>query len=354
MLVAAAGLSRLLQADLPRVSLIFGDEPLLVEETCDSFRRRARQLGYEERQVMTVETGFDWGSLLEAAISMSLFSARRLIDLRLPSGRPGDAGAKALTQYCDAPHADTALMVICGRLDGRTKQTKWYKTLERAGIAVEHKAVPAAQLPAWIRSRVKSKDLDIEQDACTLLASYTEGNLLAAAQEIEKLGLLYPEEKVIRCIQVTESITDNARFDIFTLVDDCVAGNAGKVLRSLNGLRQEGAEPVLIVWALAKQVRTLYRLSTALAAGQAKAGLFKAFRIWPKHVPAINAALKRYDRHDWARLLRCIGRLDRVLKGRESGNLWQNLEQVCLSVAGLGIISGEESQKCYTLTRKST
>lgn len=338
MSLGAGELSEQPKTDLPRITLVFGDEPLLVEETADAVRSRALQLDYNERLVMAAEVGFDWGQLTETTLSMSLFSARRLIDLRLPTGKPGDAGSQALIRYCESPIPDTAMLVVCGRLDTRAKQAKWFKAVDRAGVVVEHKPIAAAQLPAWIRSRVHAKGMDIEREAITLLAHYLEGNLLAAAQEIDKLVLLAAEGGIIRYTDVEDSITDNARFNVFALTDHCLAGDAAKALRSLNGLRQEGVEPVLIVWALAKQVRTLYCLATGMAAGQPKTQLFKTFRIWAKQAPLVTAALSRFGQHGCVCLLQKMAHLDKVLKGRETGNIWQALEHACLSVCGTDVV----------------
>ena len=317
------------------MTLVFGDEPLLIEETSDRVRNQALQLGYQERLVLTAEPGFDWSQLTETTLGMSLFSERRLIDLRLPSGKPGDAGGKALIRYCESSIADTALLVICSsRLDAAAKRSKWYKAIERSGEVVDHKPITAAQLPSWIKSRVNAKGMDIERDAVALLVHYLEGNLLAAAQEIDKLALLTAEQGIIRSADVEDCITDNARFDVFVLTDHCLKGDATKALRSLSGLRREGVEPILIVWALAKQVRTLYCLATGLAAGRPKAQLLKAFGVWAKQIPLVNAALSRFTHSDWTHLLRRTAHLDRVVKGRESENIWQMLEYFCLSLCG--------------------
>lgn len=283
-----------------------------------------------------MEAGFDWGSLTATAQSMSLFARRRLLDLRLPAGKPGDAGSQAIVQICESGSEDTALMIVCGRLEARTRQVKWFKAVERAGLVIEHKQVPAAQLPAWVSARAKARGLDLDSDAVTLLAHYVEGNLLAAAQEIDKLILLRRGEGTVGYDEVSTSITENARFSIFVLTDHCMAGNTRQALRCLRGLRQEGVEPVLITWALAKQVRTLYRVAAGLEAGQQQAQLFKSLRVWYKQVPLTTAALARHRNDDWARLLGQMAHLDRVVKGRAEGDAWHALEQACLLFCGGG------------------
>ena len=324
--------------ELARVTLVFGDEPLLVEEAADDVRAAALVLGFDELLVLTVEPKFDWSRLDEAANSLSLFAARRLIDLRMPGGKPGDAGSQALARFCASAAADTAMLLICGRLDGRTRQAKWFKAIEKAGRLAAQKSVPQHQLPAWIRARARAKGLNIDQDAAMLLSHYTEGNLLATAQEIDKLELLGSEPGVISYDDVAGSITDNARFNVYTLVDHCLAGDAAKAARSLTGLRHEGIEPIIIVWALANQVRTLYGLSRAVAAGRPRAQLFKSFRIWSQRAPLVNSALDRFGERGWAARLQEIARLDRILKGRESGFIWSSLEHTCLSLCNTSYV----------------
>lgn len=326
-------LNKQLADGLPSVTLVFGDEPLLVEESCDAVRGRAQELGYE-RLVISAESAADWDRLLETSHSLSLFSTCRLIDLRLPTGKPGDAGGRALVQYCQSAPQDTALLIAGARLDRRARQAKWYKEVERVGAVIEHKALAAERLPVWIRARAESRGMDLQRDAEVLLAHYLEGNLLAAAQEIDKLALLSDATGRVHTAEVERSITDNARFNIFSLVDHCLAGNDYKALRTLNGLRREGVEPVLLVWALAKQVRTLYCLSTALEAGESRAQLFKKYRIWTKQASMIGTALNRIGARGWADLLHRLAHVDRVLKGRASGNIWHALEQACMSVCG--------------------
>jgi DNA polymerase-3 subunit delta len=318
--------------ELARVTLVFGDEPLLIEEAADEVRSSALALGFEERLVLTVEPKFDWSRLDEAANSMSLFAARRLIDLRMPGGKPGDAGSQALVRFCVSTQADTALLLICGRLDGRTRQAKWFKAIEKTGRLAAQKSVPPPRLPSWIQARARAKGLTIDQDAAMLLSHYTEGNLLATAQEIDKLELLESEPGAIRYDDVAGSITDSARFNVYALVDHCLAGDAAKAVRSLTGLRHEGIEPIIIVWTLANQVRTLYGLSRAVAAGRPRAQLFKSFRIWSQRAPLVNSALDRFGERGWAARLQEIARLDRILKGRDPGFIWSGLEQACLAL----------------------
>lgn len=323
--------------DKDQVTLVFGDEPLLVEETADAIRAGAQEAGYDERLVMSVEPGFDWGRLEEAARSMSLFSSRRLIDLRLPTGKPGD-GARALTLYCEAPPADTMLLIVSGRLDWATRKSKWFKAVEKAGRVIEKKPVPASQLSGWIMARARERGIRLEKEAATLLSHFTEGNLLAAAQEVDKLKLLAAEQATIGYDDVAGSITDNARFNVFTLVDYCLAGDAVRAMRSLDGLQKEGVEPIIIAWALATQIRTLYRLSLAIESGEPRAQAMRSLRIWAKQAPLVNKALDRLGPDGWGSVLQDAAALDRVLKGRAPGSVWAGIERICLSMCRIGCV----------------
>jgi DNA polymerase-3 subunit delta len=320
------------------VTLVFGDEPLLVEEAADSLRHEAHAAGFDERLVLTVEPGFDWGALDEAARSMSLFSSRRLIDLRMPTGKPGDQGTRALARYCDRPPDDTLLLIVAGRLDARTRKSKWFKTVEKAGRLIERKQVAVSKLPGWIVARARDRGLSMEKDAALLLSHFTEGNLLAAAQEIDKLKLLSPEQGSIGSEDVAESITDSARFSAYTLVDHCLAGDAVRAMRSLTGLRNEGVEPVLILWVLANQIRTLYRICRAIEAGQPRAQALKSFRVWSRQVALVNQALGRLDSAALASMLQDAAALDRVLKGRAQGSVWAGIERLCLAMCQIGCV----------------
>jgi DNA polymerase-3 subunit delta len=335
-------LAQRLAKDLPAVLLLHGAEPLMIEESCDVIRRAALERGFGERISMTVGPRFEWDQIREHSQSLSLFSSRTLLELRLPSGRPGEPGARAITEFCDHPPPDTVLLVIAGRLEGRVKQSRWVKALQKCGAVVEHPALESDRLPHWIRARLKSRGLNADDQAVKLLSYYLEGNLLAAAQEIDKLALLCADGR-LTADRVISSIGDHARFTVYTLVDACLSGNVPKALRMLNSLRAEGTEPVLINWALSREIRNLARVSAGLARGEPRAKLFRDYNIWARRTHIVTAALKRLDIAGWWALLQAASRADRVAKGQAEGDVWLVLERICLTLGGVSSAVAESS-----------
>jgi len=323
-----------LERGLAPIYLIGGDEPLLVLEAADTVRAHARAQGYTEREVHSVDAHFDWSLLAQAAASMSLFAERRIIELRMPGGKPGDAGSRALVAYAGAPPPDTLLLIVCGKLETSARNSKWYNALADAGVAVQVWPVDARALPAWISRRMRARGLQCPRDAVGLLAERVEGNLLAAAQEIEKLRLVLGSGAA-DLDTVADAVGDSARFDVFTLVDTALAGQTARAVRMLGGLRGEGVEPVLILWALAREVRALATMARAVADGKAIPAVLATHRVWEKRKGPIGAGLKRHDAAAWLRLLRQCARTDRIIKGMETGDPWDELLQLVVQITGV-------------------
>ncbi len=321
--------------------LLHGDEPLLVEESCDTIRQAALKNGYDERIRMSVEPGFNWNQIHEHSQSLSLFSSRKLLELRLPSGRPGEPGAGAIADFCARPPADTGLLIIAGRLEARVKQSRWVKAIDKCGVIIEHKAIGADRFPGWIRTRLASRGLHADSEAVQLLNHYLEGNLLAAAQEIDKLVLLRVDGRV-SADQIMASIGDQARFDVYALVDVCLAGNPPKALRMLDSLRADGTEPVLVNWALTREIRVLARVAAGLARGTPRAQLFRDYNVWARRGAIVTAALERVDVSGWWDLLQDAGRVDRIAKGWAGGDVWLALERICLTLCGVKTVTAAQ------------
>ena len=235
-----------------------GDEPLQFNESLDAIRAAAREQGFAERTVLDAETGFDWSRLAEAAASLSLFAERRLIELRLPSGRPGTEGGKALAAFAAEAGDDVVLLVGAGRIEARAKRSAWYRAIDGAGAAVEVWPKERSALPAWLRERARSRGLDASPEAIEELADRCEGNLAYGAQTIERLALLVSGGR-IEIDDVLDGAAHGARFTSFDLVDATLAGNAPRALAVLAGLGAEGEAPPAIIGALAWQVRTIAR-----------------------------------------------------------------------------------------------
>ena len=259
-------LDRHLEGALAPVYLIGGDEPLQVQEARDAIRAAARRQGFDERVVLNAETGFDWGALKAQADTLSLFGDRRVIDLRLATGKPGDAGARALRDYAADPPETNLLLVTLDKFDRGSTSTQWYKALEKAGVAIRTWPVDARQLAGWIRRRAGARGLTLTPAAAEALGERVEGNLLACAQEIDKLHMLHGEAR-LDVEDVLRAVADSARFDVFDLVDAALAGDGPRTVRILHGLREEGVAPPLVAWALTREIRALARMAEDVASG---------------------------------------------------------------------------------------
>lgn len=311
------------------VCLIAGAEHLLVIEAADAFRARARETGYVERDVLDVESGFDWARLADAGRSMSLFASRKLIDLRLPTGKPGKEGAAAIIAYCESPPPDTLLLITANDWS-KAHEGAWSRAVDATGAQVPVWPLKPEELPDWIRARMASRGLSASADAIALLAERSEGNLLAAAQEIDKLALLHPEGETLDAATLEASVADDARYDVFRLADAAIGGDAGRALRIVAGLRAEGEELIPMLGWLLTQLRALMRLS---AAGANLAAAFQSERIWPARQGAYRRALKTGSAAHWEHCLAQAARIDRIAKGRADGDAWRELERLVAAIA---------------------
>ena len=347
MRVSLPVLSSQLKQGFQPLYLLFGAETLLVEEALRPIRACAKEAGFLDRLRFTAEPGFDWNKLLEYSQTKSLFADKQLIELRLPTGKPGDAGGKALIDYAEhmvAPGAsgDTALVVICGNIDKRAQNTKWFKAVEVAGVVIECPTISADQLPNWISQRLTAGGLKFDDEAVARLSHFVEGNLLAAAQEINLLSLLYPKERISAEI-IERVIADHARFNVYSFVDACLAGSVHRVTRILQSLKREQMEPVIILWALARDTRILCQLSAAMEhmnQGERPQSLFQRYGIWSSRNGMVNAALNRLSRPQWENILRRLARADLMVKGRaplQRKDIWEEIENICLGMCGLRI-----------------
>lgn len=337
-------LKSLLQKKLQPAYLISGDEPLQVLECADQVRQQARNQGYSERRVYHVDNSFDWSALLETANTLSLFSHRQIIELRMPSGKPGDSGRKALLDYLKDPAPDNLLLIITARLEGAAQQAKWFKALDKVGVFVPVWPIEPGKLPGWIGERLRQAGFKATPGALTLLAEQVEGNLLAAAQEIEKLKLLIPgstlDEEAIR-----EAVSSSARYDVFQLADAALDGQIKNTVRIFDALKAEGVEPPVVLWLLAREIRLLSFFCRQLSRGVSHdTALTEAARVigfspylLKRRLPLINKAAARHSEKEIRALLVWAGDIDRQIKGVDPGNPWSSLLGLTLALAGLGI-----------------
>jgi DNA polymerase-3 subunit delta len=309
-----------------------GDEPLQMGEAADAVRRHAREQGFTEREVMHAEKNFDWNELLAASNSMSLFAEKRVIDLRLPSGKPGKDGGAALLEYAARPPEDTLLLISSGKVDKRSQSAKWYTALDKVGVTLQVWPVEAPDMPRWLDQRLRSRGLQPEPDAARIIAERVEGNLLAAAQEVDKLVLLIGSGP-LSAEQAEAAVADSARFDVFGLVDAALEGDAPRSTRMLDGLRGEGVEPILVLWALTRELRSLAEMAAKIEGGKGLDGVLG--QVWGKRKGPVKAGLQRHNKARWQQMLRRAARLDRVIKGAAAGNAWDELLQLTLLMAGV-------------------
>lgn len=327
--------------NLPSIILINGSEPLLIEEALDRVRELLKSIGFSERIKLQLEAGFDWGAVTGVGQAMSLFSDRRLIELRVPKSL-GAPGSKAVVEYCGNPSDEDLLLLIMPLLDNRQRQAKWSKVVEQSGWIVDCPDISLQQFPRWIKQRLQSRALRVENGVVDLLVEQLEGNILAAAQEVDKLQVLANNGAVTLKL-VSDSLADQARFDVYTLIDVCLAGDFSRCLRIKQRLQSEGIEPVIVVWALVREIRALAAVSNALANGQNRSAVFKQNRIWSKRESVVNAALSRSSTDDWFQLLRAAAHLDQTVKGQryqEVGPIWYQIELLCAALCGVDVIQG--------------
>jgi DNA polymerase-3 subunit delta len=316
-------LSSHLERGLAGIYLIAADEPLLVGDAADAVRRAASEQGFGEREVHFIERGFRWDGLVASADSLSLFAERRVIELRMATPRPGDAGARTIRGLAEQTDPDRLIIIsVQSRLDANAVKSVWVKTIERHGVVVDIRPVTRAELPAFISRRARRHGLTVGAEAAAVLADRVEGNLLAADQELAKLALLYDDGRV-DADAVLESVATSARFDVFRLGDAVVAGDLMRAMIVLEGLRSEGVAPALVLWVLAREITLLAQLEDGIARGRSPDQLMARLRIWQSRKAEIGRALARFSGQELRRLVRRASAVDRAVKGLDRMPAWE-------------------------------
>ncbi len=313
--------------------LIAGPEMLRVLEAADAVRQQARAQGIGEREVFDVEgRDFDWGHLEASFNAPSLFSAQRLIEIRMPSGKPGKEGAEVISRFCAHPPGDVILLITAGEWS-KAHHGKWADVVSQVGVIAIAWAIKPHELPGWIESRLRARGLRAERDAVQALADRVEGNLLAAAQEIDKLALL-AEGRTLDAGMMEALVADAARFDVFRLTDAMLAGQGALVSRMLAGLRAEGDVVAGLMPMIVKELLRTAALARVQAEGGNLAAEMKAQGIWESKQAPFKRALQRHaNPQRWERFVAEASRIDRIAKGRAAGDAWVSLERLLLAVA---------------------
>jgi DNA polymerase-3 subunit delta len=333
--ISSEDLPRHLAKGLGSLYVVHGEALLLAIEAADAIRAAARSAGYDEREVLIAEQGFKWSTLRNSAQSMSLFSARKVIDLRIPSGKPGVEGAQALQEHCENLNADTLTLISLPKLDGTAMKSKWFTALAQHATVISADEVPINALPAWIAGRLKRQEQSADTDTLAFLAQKVEGNLLAAFQEIQKLALLFPAGP-LSFEQVKDSVMDVARYDVFKLSEAMLAGDAERYVRILEGLRAEGTATVLILWAVAEDIRALAKVSRAVQQGSNLSGALREARVWGIRQKLVERAARRFNPTFAERALKQAALIDRLVKGLRQGDVWDELLQLGVRCARAG------------------
>lgn len=309
-----------LKRGLKSLYTIAGEETLLALEAADRIRLLAREQGFAEREILTAGPGFEWQALEVAISSLSLFSAKKIIELRIPSGKPGAGGARALQDMtlCD----DVLLIVVLsGKVDWQTQKSAWFKFLERQGVMVMANAVTRERLPKWIAARLASQDQSADRETIAFLVDRVEGNLLAAHQEVQKLGLLFSSGQ-LDFDEVKKAVVNVARFDVFQLGAALLEGDAARYARFLEGLREEGTAPPLVLWALAEEIRALLKLKSG-----------DDVKAWGARQQLLQKSIKRFTKRELEDALLECAEIDRVIKGLTKGDPWERFLGLGLKLA---------------------
>jgi DNA polymerase-3 subunit delta len=333
-----------LKEEIKPIYIVSGDEPLLKQEACDSIRLALRQRGYTERELFHVDGSFDWQQILYSASSMSLFAEKKLIEVRMPTPKPGDKGAAVFKSYVDNIPEQTVMLIITGRLERATQQTKWFKALDSVAGSVQVWPIEVNQLPGWLNNRIAKKGMSADREAILALVEKVEGNLLAALQEIERIRLISGPGK-IGISQVLDEVSDSSRFTVFALIDAALSGDAARTCKVIQGLRSEGTEILQIVGLLGRELRSLSKMSAELSKGQSANSAMQRYKVWSNRKGLVGKALQRHRLAGFDGLILDLAKLDKMAKGLGSGDPWEELTDILLRLAGTRLTSTGLAQK---------
>lgn len=332
MKIKSQQLASSLQKGIGPIYLISGDESLLVQESCDQVRKACRDQGFSEREVFHVEAKFNWDDVLLSANSLSLFADKKLIELHFKTAKVGKDGSEGIQKYLQSPSPDAVLLLIFPKIDAATQRGKWYKTLEKIGTTLPIWPIDRQALPRWIQGELQKLNLNASDEAVEFLADNVEGNLLAAKQEVEKLHLIAKDQH-IDLKTMMSLISNSSRYTVFNLVDKCLEGNASSAMRTLQGLKSEGVESTLILWALSREIRTLHKLQFAQQQGQHLNQAMRSERIFESRQRLFQQALNRLSLKKLEAMLRKSRAVDQSIKGIQKDSPWMLLEQLVLQLS---------------------
>lgn len=323
-----------LSKQLATLYVVGGPEPLLVEEACDNIKQAALQKGFAHREIITVDTHFDWHRWQQDLKNLSLFSTQRYIELRLPE-KLNKTMTDALSHYAQHPEPDTLVVIACDKLDSRSA---WVKTIEQCGVVVQIWPVTKEQLPAWLQARLQQYRLSTSKEGLQLLASHLENNLFAAKRTVQQFSLLYGDGAHLSLQQILDCLGQDAKHDVYQWLDALWVGEPAAAINLLRSLQSSDTEPLLLLWVLCKELRQLIHLRFQVDQGQSLASVIQQAAIWPKRKALIQQALLRHSSLQWQSFLNYAYSLEQHLKGLVKGNAWDLFETLSLRLCGKEMI----------------
>lgn len=332
-------LSHYLQPPLAAIYLISGDEPLLMQEACDAVRTAVKKAGYLERQCFSIEANFDWHTLVNQVNTLSLFSQKRFVEIAIEHSKLSESGSKTLQNIASAPPTDVIILIKTAKLAASIQSTAWYKAIEKKAICLSVWPLSQQELRAWVKQRLQSAQLATTAETIELIASSCEGNLLAAKQTIEKLQLISIAGN-LSYADVVAAITDHAHFSIFDLTDAILAGKAEQVVKIIEVLQAEGVEPILVLWAITKELRQLIKIASEQKNNTIDA-LLQKYYIRESQKPVIKRCLQRHTVENLQRFLQQGLIIDQAIKGIRCNSVWDELLRLSLELCGINVIQRE-------------
>lgn len=343
MLIKPEQLGSALKRGLAPIYWLTGDEPLQLNEAADAIRSAASNAGFQERELLTTDANdFSWSAVQTSLSAYSLFSDKKIIDLRLTNAQLDAQGVELITKYCQKPSSETVLLITSGKLAKDATKLAWYKAVESIGVIVSVWPIDNKSLKPWLKQRLLERSLTLDEQGLDILAMRVEGNLLAAAQEVDKLYGYYGTG-FINASQVDNAVGNNAKFDVYKLIDTVLSANVPKVFRILAALKAEGIATAIILWALTREARLLAKLKSALALGQSLDSVYKQLQVWDNRKPLLNQALTRLNQSDLSRIFTYSAKADRQIKGQESGDAWETLLTLCLLFSSAPVLLEPDS-----------
>ncbi len=341
MQLRAEQLATHLQKSLLPMYWVSGDEPLLVQESTDLIRTHCRKLDFTEREQFFVESNFDWHNLQQSDSNLSLFAAKKIIELRLRSAKLDENAKSALKNYLTSPNPDNVLLIVSPKIEKATTATKWFQALEKQGAHIQIWPVDTKSLPHWIGDRLLQHGIEADREAVSLLADRVEGNLLAADQEIEKLALLLKGPGFVEGTSITldsravaQMVANSSRYNVFTLVDATLAGDSARAIKVMQGLAADGSEPLMILAMISKEIRNLTQMAVRVEKGQSITAVMESERVWSNRKAVVKAALERLNAATLHRLLQQAMRVDHAVKGLLQTDPWRELSNLVLLMSG--------------------